>query len=110
MSGGGGFVYSVEYLHERHAVPGRILSSEAAREIKRLTDLISSCDSEIAGLRESIKNSGLAREMSERTLSQCITVTRTIDRLKEENEELLRQYALQQARDISFDGIEKKRI
>ena len=89
---------ALEDIESFHSKLRRILGSEAAREINRLTDLISSCDTEIAGLRESIKNSGLAREMSERTLSQCITVTRTIDRLKEENEELLRQYALQQAR------------
>ena len=85
----------IEHFHKQLR---QILGDETAEEIKRLTAIISQCDAEIARLRDSIEKNGLVKEMSERTISQCVSISRKIDLLKEENEELLRQKALQEAR------------
>ena len=93
----------LEQIEGFHKKLRQIIGDEAAEEIKRLTAIISQCDAEIARLRENIEKSGLAKEMSARTVSQCVNISRMIDRLREENDELLRQKALQDAR-IQAEG------
>ena len=68
------------------------------QEIERLQPLIDQCDKEIKRLHQKIEESGLAKEMSERVLSQCVNVSKSIDRLEEETAELLHQKILQEAR------------
>ena len=89
---------SFEEIENFHKKIRRIIGDEASEEIKRLTAVISQCDAEIAALREKIEESGLAKEMSARTVSQCVSVSRKIEALTEENEELMRQKELQDAR------------
>lgn len=69
-----------------------------AQEIERLQPLIDHCDKEIKRLHQKIEESGLAKEMSERVLSQCVNVSKSIDRLEEETAELIHQKELQEAR------------
>ena len=91
-------IKSFEEIEGFHKKIRRIIGDEASEEVKRLTAVISQCDAEIASLRDKIEKSGLAKEMSARTVSQCVSVSRKIDALTEENEELLRQKELQDAR------------
>ena len=91
-------IKSFEEIEGFHKKIRRIIGDEASEEVKRLTAVISQCDAEISSLREKIEKSGLAKEMSARTVSQCVSVSRKIDALTEENEELLRQKELQDAR------------
>lgn len=91
-------IKSFEEIESFHKKIRRIIGDEASEEVKRLTAVISQCDAEISSLREKIEKSGLAKEMSARTVSQCVSVSRKIDALTEENEELLRQKELQDAR------------
>ena len=75
-----------------------ILGEEMVKEIKRLQPLMDQCDKEIKRLYQKIEESGLAKEMSERVLSQCVYVSKSIDRLEEETAELIHQKELQEAR------------
>ncbi len=67
----------IEHFHKRIR---EILSVEMAQEIERLHPLISQCDKEIKRLHDKIDESGLAKEMSERVISQCVQVSKSIDR------------------------------
>ena len=71
-----------------------ILHGEMSGEIERLQRLISRYDAEISRLEKRIHDSGFTQELSERLLSQCISVARAIDKLEEENKELLHQQQL----------------
>ena len=68
------------------------------QEIYRLQPLIEEYDKEIRRLNRKIEESGIAKEMSERVLSQCVNVSKSIDRLEEETAELIHQKELQDAR------------
>ncbi|HDR7827791.1 TPA: DUF2326 domain-containing protein [Bacillus anthracis] len=85
----------IEYFHKK--IRG-ILSEEMDEEIERLQPLIGEYDKEITRLNLKIKESGLAKEMSERVLSQCVNVSKSIDKLEEETAELIHQKELQEAR------------
>lgn len=85
----------IEYFHKKIR---EILSEEMDEEIERLQPLIAEYDKEIKRLNRKIEESGLAKEMSERVLSQCVNVSKSIDRLEEETAELIHQKELQEAR------------
>lgn len=85
----------IEYFHKKIR---EILSEEMDEEIERLQPLIGEYDKEITRLNLKIKESGLAKEMSERVLSQCVNVSKSIDKLEEETAELIHQKELQEAR------------
>jgi len=85
----------IEQFHKRIR---EILGEEMVYEIERLQPLIARCDNEIKRLQTKIEDSGLVREMSERAISQCVSISRQIDKLKEETAELKHQLELQQAR------------
>lgn len=85
----------VEHFHKKIR---EILGEEMAKEIERLQPLIDQCDKEIKRLYQKIEESGLAKEMSERVLSQCVYVSKNIDRLEEETAELIHQKDLQETR------------
>ncbi len=75
-----------------------ILSAEAAEEITRLELLIRQCDAEISVIRSKLEEKGFARELSERTISQCVNIKMSIARMEEENDALFRQKEQQEAR------------
>jgi uncharacterized protein YydD (DUF2326 family) len=85
----------IEHFHKRIR---EILGEEMAQEIARLQPLIDHCDKEIKRLHQKIEESGLTKEMSERVLSQCVNVSKSIDRLEEETAELIHQKELQEIR------------
>ena len=85
----------IEYFHEKIR---EILGEEMNQEIERLQQIIDQYDKEINRLNRKIKETGLAKEMSDRILSQCVNVSKTIDRLEEETADLIRQKELQEAR------------
>lgn len=86
---------NIEYFHMRIR---EILNEEMNQEIERLQQIIDQYDKEINRLHQKIEESGLAKEMSERILAQCINVSKNIDRLEEETADLIRQKELQEAR------------
>lgn len=85
----------IDHFHKRIR---EILGEEMAQEIERLQPLIDQCDKEIKRLYRKIEESGLAKELSERVLSQCVQVSKSIDRLQDETDELIHQKELQEAR------------
>lgn len=85
----------IEHFHNRIA---EILSEEMALEIERLRPMIAYYDTEISRLQKKIADSGIAQEVSRRTLSQCVSLTRQIEKLEEENKELNRLRELQEQR------------
>lgn len=91
-------IKAFEEIEHFHRKIRWILSEEMAQEMERLQPLIDHCDKEIKRLHQKIEESGLAKEMSERVLSQCVNVSKSIDRLEEETAELIHQKELQEAR------------
>ena len=94
----------IEHFHKRIR---EILGEEMAQEIERLQPLIEYCNREIKRLQKKIEDSGLAKELSERAISQCVQISRSIDRLEEENADLKHQLELQQARAESEHRLNK---
>jgi hypothetical protein len=85
----------IEYFHKQIRA---ILCHEISQEIERLQPIIARCDNEIKRLQKKMEDSGLVREMSVRIITQCVSISKTIDELEEENSDLERQLELQQAR------------
>jgi len=85
----------IELFHQKIK---EILGEEIDQEIERLQPIINQYDIEIRRLNHKIEESGLAKEMSERLLSQCVNVSRSIERLEEETAELIHQKELQDNR------------
>ena len=94
----------IEHFHLRIR---EILGEEMDQEINRLQPLIQEYDKEINRLNRKIEESGIAKEMSERVLSQCVNVSKSIDRLEEETSELVHQKELQDARAEAEQKLEK---
>jgi len=94
----------IEHFHVRIR---EILGEEMDQEINRLQPLIQEYDREINRLNRKIEESGIAKEMSERVLSQCVNVSKSIDRLEEETSELVHQKELQDARAEAEQKLEK---
>lgn len=94
----------IEHFHVRIR---EILGEEMDLEINRLQPLIQEYDKEINRLNRKIEESGIAKEMSERVLSQCVNVSKSIDRLEEETSELVHQKELQDARAEAEQKLEK---
>ena len=88
----------VEHFHNKIR---EILGEEMSQEIERLQPLIDHFDAEIHRLQQKIEDSGLVKEMSERSLSQCVNVSKSIDKLEAETVELILQKELQKARAIA---------
>ena len=96
-----------EEIEHFHIKIREILGEEMDQEIYRLQPLIEEYDKEIRRLNRKIEESGIAKEMSERVLSQCVNVSKSIDRLEEETAELIHQKELQDARAEAEQKLEK---
>lgn len=94
----------IDHFHKKIR---EILSKEMTQEVNRLQPLISQCDKEIKRLQQKIEETGLAKQMNERVLSQCVNISKTIDKLQEENNELIHQKELQEARTLAERKLEK---
>ena len=100
-------IKAFEEIEHFHMKIREILGEEMDQEIERLQPLIDQYDKEINRLNRKIEESGLAKEMSERVLSQCVNVSKNIDRLEEETVELIHQKKLQEARAEAEQKLEK---
>ncbi len=100
----------IENFHKQlHA----ILQKEIDEEIARLDPLIASCDREIARLSEKLSSAGVASEITKRVLSQCVSISKQIDKLEEENCELQQEKEQQEERMLAehrFETLVAERI
>lgn len=85
-------------IEDFHKSIREILNSELKDEVERLEPIIDRCEKEIERLKEKVLNSGIAKGMSEHVLSQCVQISKSIDRLKAQTDELIRQKELQENR------------
>lgn len=97
-------IADIERFHEKLRA---ILYEETSAEMERLRPLINRCDREIARLKLRVQETGVAKEMSESTLSQCVSVSKAIDRIDDETQELIRQKELQEAKNIASNQLAK---
>lgn len=100
-------IKAFEDIEHFHMKIREILGEEMNEEIERLQPLINQYDKEIKRLNRKFEDSGLAKEMSERVLSQCVNVSKSIDRLEEETAELIHQKELQETRAEAEQKLEK---
>jgi hypothetical protein len=85
----------IEHFHNRIT---EIMTNEIQQEIDKLRPVILILDRDIASLQKQISETGIAQQVSERTLSQGVSISRQIDNLEYENEQLLKQQELQKQR------------
>lgn len=85
-------------IEDFHRNIREILNSELKDEVERLEPIIDRCEKEIDRLKEKVLDSGIAKGMSEHVLSQCVQISKSIDRLKSQTDELIRQKELQENR------------
>lgn len=100
-------IKAFEEIENFHIKIREILDEEMNQEIERLQPLIAQYDKEISRLNRKIEESGIAKEMSERVLSQCVNVSKSIDRLEEETTELVHQKEQQETRVEAEQKLEK---
>ena len=75
-----------------------ILQQEIADEVATLEPLIARCDAEIARLTQKLETSGVTADVTQRILSQCVSISKQIDKLEEENRELRHEKEMQEQR------------
>lgn len=75
-----------------------ILKEESDEEIAELEPMLQNCENEIKRLRMKIEEAGITSDLSQRILSQCVSVSKRIDDLEAENKELRHEKELQDAR------------
>lgn len=100
-------IKAFEEIEHFHIKIREILDEEMDQEIERLQPLIAQYDKEISRLNRKIEESGIAKEMSERVLSQCVNVSKSIDKLEEETTELVHQKEQQETRVEAEQKLEK---
>lgn len=88
-------VKAFEEIEHFHSKIAEILTVEIQEEMDKLKPLIEGLDAEIATHEKKIVDSGIARSMSQSILTQYAKITREIERLEDENEDLRRQQELQ---------------
>ena len=93
----------VESFHRQLHV---ILQSEIDEELSRLDPMIAACDREIERISAKLADNGVAGEMTQRILSQCVSVSKQIDQLEAENRELNHEKELQAQRILAERRLE----
>ena len=68
-----------------------ILQDETNIEIDRIELELAHCDRDINSFQNKLNEAGIAGQITDSAFSQCIQISRQIDKLKEENEYLRRQ-------------------
>lgn len=85
----------IESFHRRLR---EILKDESTQEVDRLNAVIAEYDAEIGRLRDQVRQSGIPRELTAGKVSQCVSISLKIQALQQENDDLLKQKELQEAR------------
>ena len=91
-------IRELEKIENFHKELHGILQREIDDEVAKLDPLIAACDKEIARLIEKLNTTGVASEITQRVLSQCVSVSKQIDKLTDENSELQREKEQQEQR------------
>jgi len=79
----------------------QILNDQLRQEIDRISPIIERCEKDIERLKEKIKTTGVAKAMSSQIIAQCVQISKSIDRLKEKNDEIIRLKEQQEARTLA---------
>lgn len=88
-------------ISDFHKKIRQILNDQLQQEIDRLSPIIERCEKDIGRLKEKIKTTGVAKAMSSQIISQCVQISKSIDRLKEKNDEIIRLKEQQEARALA---------
>ena len=97
---------SLDQIESFHKQLHEILKKEINDELGRIEPMIAACDREIARLSEKLDSSGIAEDLTQRVLSQCVSVSKQIDQLEAENRELSREKELQEQRILAERKLE----
>ena len=84
-----------------------ILKEEADEEIAELEPMLQRCEAEIKRLRTKIEDAGISTDLTQRVLSQCVSVSKRIDELEAENRQLQHEKDLQEARILAERRMEQ---
>ena len=93
----------IESFHRQLHV---ILENEINEELARLDPMIAACDREIDRISQRLAGSGIADDLTRRVLSQCVSISKQIDQLELENQELSREKELQAQRILAERRLE----
>lgn len=93
----------IESFHRQLHV---ILEDEISEELAKLNPLIAACDREIEKISQKLAGSGIADDLTRRVLSQCVSISKQIDQLELENQELSREKELQAQRILAERRLE----
>lgn len=84
-----------------------ILKEETNEELASLEPMYNRCESEIQRLKEKIEKTGIASDIYQRLLSQCVSIAKRIDDLEKENRDLTHEKELQEARVLAERKMDK---
>ena len=87
-----------------------ILREEIDAELESLEPVLKQCDNEIARLKAKIETTGLANEVMQNVLTQCVRITARIEVLEDENRTLLREREAQEERLLAARRLEQKLV
>jgi uncharacterized protein YydD (DUF2326 family) len=96
-----------EDIENFHVRIREILKEEANEEIVELEPLLQSCEAEIRRLQHKMEEAGIASELAQRVLSQCVSVSKRIDELEADNRILKHEKELQEARVLAERRMEQ---
>ena len=92
---------SFQEIESFHSRIREILREEMEQEASVLDPVAARCDVEIGILKEKIETAGIASEISQRILSQCVSISKRIGELEAENRDLQHEKELQEARALA---------
>lgn len=98
-------IKAFEDIEAFHSQLRKILRDEIQEEINRLQPMADFYTSEIKRLKEKIRESGITRTISERIMSQAVSVKQRIEALQVENEQLEHDKELMEERNAKLNRL-----
>lgn len=102
----GANIRELSQVEDFHRQLHAILQTEIDEEVAKLNPMIAACDREIARLSERLSDSGVASDLTQRVLSQCVSTSKRIEELEEENRSLAHERELQEQRRLAEARLE----
>ena len=99
-----------EVQHKRRRSYVKKLREEIDAELASLEPVLKQCDNEIARLKAKIETTGLANEVMQNVLTQCVRITARIEVLEDENRTLRREREAQEERLLAARRLEQKLV
>jgi hypothetical protein len=96
-----------EEIEEFHVRIREILREETEEEIVKLEPVLRRRNAEIERLRTKIESAGIASDLTQQVLSQCVSISKRIDALEAENRELEHEKELQEERVLAERRMER---